>query len=72
MIETADAEPAVAVRFEEEAVFAGGFGGAVVLREDVDEAFGVFRSDSEGYFARNGGEIVDDDDGVVAPVVAES
>ena len=46
-------------------------GGAVVSGKQVHQAFGVFDSDGEGYLARDGGEVVDHDDGIVSPVVAE-
>lgn len=71
VVEAADAEPAIAVGFQDELMLAGIGGGAVVTGEQVDEAFGIFGADGERDFAGDGGEIVDHDDGVVAPVVAK-
>src|ERR1700738_1844976 len=72
VVEAADAEPAVAVGFEEDAVTAAFLGAAVLIGEQVDEraVIVVGSGEREADLLRIGGEVVDADDGVVAPLIA--
>src|SRR5207302_8390614 len=74
IVETADAVPAIAVAFEIDAMFPAVSRGAVIGSQKIDKLLPVtpFESGGECQLARLIGEVVQEQDRIVAPVVAQS
>src|SRR5262249_55375408 len=72
IIEAADPVPAIAVRLEQDMVLSVLAGGAVVLGEQVDQPIvgPLAQADGKTGLTRPVREIVNEDHGIVAPVVA--